>query len=195
MSSLQELELSGNTDSQVVESARAIAEFVVSLPCLSTLGLYAGFNSSFGALRDALTEAAFLFRRALPRLKCIRIGTYPMSHIFEDVTVFAQAIPFLRLFTRHLQELHVGAESFQYRGDQDVLRDLIDGFRGLGVPTVWWNMPFHVMEEGFADMVIHARELWPQDEPYNWRCKNEEGHDEDGSNWFICNTCGAPGRG
>lgn len=192
MSSLQELDLSGNMFSNVAQSADAVAAFVVSLPCLSTLGLHdAGLYSAFGALRDAFISAtAPPSRRTLPRLDCIRIGTHPIWETFNDVAEFADVIPFLRLFTSRLRELHIAVDPIEHRGDRKVLRDLIDDFRGLGVPTVWWGTPFDVVGEELTDR-IYPRDLWPQDEPYNWLCKMEAEHDENESTWLRCHGCGA----
>lgn len=179
MSSLQELDLSGNMFSNVAQSADAVAAFVVGLPYLSTLGLYgAGLYSAFGALRDAFISAtAPPSRHTLPRLDCIRIGTHPIGDSFDDVAEFTGVIPFLRLFTPRLRELHVAVEPFTHRGDRKVLRDLVDVFRGLGVPMVWWATPFDVVGEELTAR-IYPRDLWPQDEPYNWLCKMEAEHDE-----------------
>lgn len=197
---LQHLRLYECQPRAIEQSADALACILVRAPALVRLGLQGeGFLSRFESLHRTLLEAtAPPFNSALPRLERIDIdmgdGTARSPRAYNDADKFADVIPLLQLFQPHLREVHIDVPQFQHEGDDDALVRIVEGFRGLDVPEIWWNTPFHRGNVSRGSRRTYAKELWPKGEPYTWRCRKESEHGEDMPLWLKCEFCGTPLR-
>lgn len=186
---LQKLSLSEHFPEQITRSADWLAQLLLNSRSLVTLVLDgAGFFTTFGCLHRALLEATgILPYRSIPPLEHVYISGPDCG--WNQPAEVLEVIPLLQLFQAHLRELHIDVAKIRYV--QATATQLVEGIRLLHVPEVWWSTPFG--DPGPTrpwNVTTHARDVWPSDAPYTWRCKNGENHSEDQTPW-KCEGCGA----